>query len=66
MSKAACFPLSQMRTSTVHPLTRYGLGQVLDRCPTLPSLQGGHDGRTQKHITQMIVDTCFTGQGGGD
>ena len=28
MSKAACFPLSQLRTSTVHPLARYGLGQV--------------------------------------
>ena len=28
MSKAACFLLSQLRTSTVHPLARYGLGQV--------------------------------------
>ena len=28
MSKTACFPLSQLRTSTVHPLARYGLGQV--------------------------------------
>ena len=28
ISKAACFPLSQLRTSTVHPLARYGLGQV--------------------------------------
>ena len=28
MSEAAGFPLSQLRTSTVHPLARYGLGQV--------------------------------------
>ena len=28
MSKAACFPLSQLRTSTVRSLARYGLGQV--------------------------------------
>ena len=28
MSKTACFPLSQLRTNIVHPLARYGLGQV--------------------------------------
>ena len=28
MSKVACFPLSQLRTSTVHPLARYGFHQV--------------------------------------
>ncbi|KAL5467199.1 hypothetical protein EMCRGX_G031398 [Ephydatia muelleri] len=29
MSKAACFPLSQLRASTVHPLARYGLGTMM-------------------------------------
>ena len=53
MSKAACFPLSQLRTST-------SAGQVwlrsgVDHCPTLPSLQGGHDGRTQQ---TRYTDDC--------
>ena len=36
----------------IHPLARYGLGH---RCPTLTSLQGGHDGRTQQ---TCCTDNC--------
>ena len=67
MSKAACFPLSQLRTST-------SAGQVWLRSgvrllPDSTSLQGGHDGRTQQtcYTDDCGSDvTCFTGQGGGD
>ena len=55
ISKAACFPLSQLRTSIAHLPARYGLGQVQDGCPTLPSHQGGHDDRTQQ---TLYTDDC--------
>ena len=64
MSKAACFPLSQLRTSTSagQVWLRSGVRQLLDS-------KVGMMAELNKHVTQMIVvsdDTCFTGQGEGD
>ena len=56
MSKAACFHLSQLRTST-------STGQVwvksgVRQLPDSPSLEGGHNGRTQQ--------TCYTDDCGAE
>ncbi|KAL5489088.1 hypothetical protein EMCRGX_G018139 [Ephydatia muelleri] len=65
MAKAACFPLSQLRTST-------STGQVWLKSGVRPLPDStltphGHDGRTQQTCyTDVCDDTCFTGQGGGD
>ena len=66
MSKAACFPLSQLRTST--SAGRVWLRSGVKPMPDSNPLQGGHVGRTQnKHVTQIVVSevSCFTGRGGG-
>ena len=46
-------------------------GQVWEvRCKTAaqlyPHSKVGMMAELNKHVTQIIVDTCFTGQGGGD
>ena len=62
MSKEACFPLSQLRTST-------STGQVWLKSGvrSLPdSTLTPRWAELNKHVTQNIVacnDTCFTGQG---
>ena len=64
MSKAACFPLSQLRTST-------STSQVWLRSGVRPlpdsKLTPRQIAELNKHVTQMIVasdGTFFTGQGG--